>query len=414
MGAVEPDVSLPKILLLSEIFPPRVGGSGRWFWEIYRRLPRERVVVAAGQHPQQEAFDAAHDVDMNVARVPLTLDAWGIRSLRGLRGYARAYRAVRSLSRREGIEWIHCGRLLPEGWIAWLLGKRYGLPYLCYVHGEETSYGVLSRELGWMMRRVLAGAKCVIANSHNTAGILCKSWDVPEAKLHVLHPGADTDQFVPAPRDAAARRRLGWNDRPVVLTVGRLQRRKGHDVVIQALAAVRRAIPDVLYAIVGDGEERGALEQFVRQEGAADHVQFLGELVEDRLVECYQQCDLFVLANREINGDIEGFGMVLLEAQACGKPVVAGASGGTAETMNVPETGVVVPCEGPEALAEVIVDLLSDAERRERMGQEARTWTVAHFGWEALSQQARALFELGPVRYCVKHYEEVSAQAARN
>jgi glycosyltransferase involved in cell wall biosynthesis len=133
----------------------------------------------------------------------------------------------------------------------------------------------------------------------------------------------------------------------------------------------------------------------VAREGLSDHVQFLGEIDDERMVQCYQQCDLFVLPNREVDRDIEGFGIVLLEAQACGKPVVAGTSGGTAETMQIPETGLVIPCEGPEVLASTVIELLADPVRRARMGEAARTWVVRHFDWSSLSCQAEALFEAG-------------------
>ena len=185
---------------------------------------------------------------------------------------------------------------------------------------------------------------------------------------------------------------MGWGDRPVVLTVGRLQKRKGHDHLILALPAIRQSIPDILYAIVGDGEERAALEAQARREELADHVQFLGELADDDLVSCYQQCDLFVLPNRQVGQDIEGFGMVLLEAQACGKPVVAGASGGTAETMRIPETGQTVSCDGPAELVALLIEVLSDRERLERMGHAARCWAVERFDWESLTRQAQELF----------------------
>src|SRR3954467_15837443 len=114
--------------------------------------------------------------------------------------------------------------------------------------------------------------------------------------------------------------------------------------------------------MVGDGEQDRALEDLVAQEGLVGSVQFLGEVDGPALIRCYQQCDLFVLPNRQPMRDIEGFGMVLLEAQACGKPVVAGASGGTAETMQIPETGRIVPCDGPQALAAMVANLLSRPE----------------------------------------------------
>ena len=110
------------------------------------------------------------------------------------------------------------------------------------------------------------------------------------------------------------------------------------------------------------------------------------------MISCYQQSDLFVLPNRQIGRDIEGFGMVLLEAQACGKPVVAGASGGTAETMLVGTTGEIVSCDGPDALSALLVRLLADRDRLENMGNAGRVLCEARFEWEILVQQAKDAF----------------------
>ena len=380
-----------KTLLISEVFPPQVGGSGRWLWEIYSRLPRENYLIAAGEDPRQEAFDRTHD--LRLLRMPLSFSTWGIASPSGLRQYARTFWRLRRLIGSENIGVLHCGKCLPEGFLAWLLKRWCDVPYICYVHGEELTLATTSRELAWLTRRTLHGAKFVIANSRNTEELLRNSWDLPADRVRVLHPGVDTQQFRPAPRDPAWRVRRGWGDRPVVLTVGRLQKRKGHDQLILALPTIRQRIPDVLYAIIGDGEERGGLEDLVRREGLAGHVQFLGELADDDLVSCYQQCDLFVLPNRQVGRDIEGFGMVLLEAQACGKPVIAGASGGTAETMCIPETGQTVSCDSsPDELAALVIEWLSDRARLECMGRAARCWAVEHFDWESLTRQAQELF----------------------
>ena len=377
-------------LLISEIFPPKTGGSGRWFWELYRRLPPDSYVIAAGEDPRQEAFDRMHD--LRVVRLPLTMRAWGLRSLTGLRGYTLAIRRLLPLVRREGVTEVYCGRCVPEGVMALALKLWAGLPYACFVHGEEGA--PTGREYYWLVRRVFRGAEFLIANTRNTMRVIQEDWGVPASQLRLLHPGVDTTRFTPAERDPAVREALGWGDRPVVLTVSRLQLRKGHDQMILALRAIRSTVPDVLYAIAGDGEERLRLQDLVVREGLEDHVQLLGEVDEDQLLRCYQQCDLFVLPNRQVGRDIEGFGMVLLEAQACGKPVVAGASGGTAETMDIPETGLVVPCEAPDGLARVVAELLSDLERR-RMGWAARDWVVANFDWESLARQAEQIFPLG-------------------
>jgi phosphatidylinositol alpha-1,6-mannosyltransferase len=381
-------------LLVSEVFPPRKGGSGRWFWEIYRRMPRETVVIAAGEDPRQKEFDRGHD--LRVVRVPLTLSAWGLRSLAGLRGYWKALRLLVPLVRAERVRQVHCGRCLPEGVMALALKWWTGLHYLCYVHGEDVNAASTSREQSWLVRRVLLGADLVIPNSRNTERILLGEWGVPAERVRLLHPGVDTTRFVPGTRAPAVREKLGWGDRPVVLTVGRLQKRKGHDQMILALAKVRETIPDILYAIVGEGEEREFLQGLVEREGLERHVQFLGEMDDEGLIQCYQQCDLFALPNRQVGRDIEGFGMVLLEAQACGKAVIAGDSGGTAETMRAPETGRVVCCDGPHDLAAVVSELMADPALRARMGEAGREWVVERFDWVALTRQAKGLFEPKP------------------
>jgi phosphatidylinositol alpha-1,6-mannosyltransferase len=280
--------------------------------------------------------------------------------------------------------------------MALALRRRYGIRYACYVHGEDVNSASTSRELAWLVRHVFRDASFVIPNSRNTERILREEWDVPVDRIWLLHPGVDCDRFVPAKRCLQSRAALGWGTRPVILTVGRLQKRKGHDHMFMALATIRKAIPDVLYAIVGDGEEREYLHQLVAQHGLTEHVMFLGEVNDAVLTTCYQQCDLFVLPNREIARDIEGFGMVLLEAQACGKPVVAGTSGGTAETMRVPETGRLVNCDTPAPLASLVIELLSDRPSLKCMGEAARRWVLEHFDWGPLSQRAAEVFALPP------------------
>jgi len=381
-----------RTLLLSEIFPPRTGGSGRWLWEIYRRLSRQQLLICAGTHPRQAEFDARHDVPL--LRIPLTLPSWGLRSAGALRDYGRLFNLVRRLKKQHAVTEVHCARMLPEGWVGWMARRALGLSYLVYVHGEETNYGMQSRELGWMMRRVLASARLVVANSHNTAAILREQWSVPAEQIEVLHPGVDVQEFTPTTDSGALRRKLGWQGRRVLLTVGRLQARKGHDHLIRALPAIREQIPEVHYAIAGEGEERPRLESLVNRLDLQRHVQWLGELTDQELVESYQACDLFVLPNREIDGDIEGFGMVLLEAQSCGKPVIAGDSGGTAETMHIPHTGKVIDCTNPDTIAAETASWLRDEPLLIEKGRAARSWVTDRFAWPTLSRRAAKILGL--------------------
>jgi phosphatidylinositol alpha-1,6-mannosyltransferase len=397
---------MSKALLVSEVFPPQTGGSGRWLYELYRRLPAGSVAVAAGEFPGADEFD--REQLLPIERMPLAFSTWGCLSRSGVACYWQAIKRLREMIRRHQPTALHCGKILPEGWLAWLIKLRLGLPYVVFVHGEEMSVAAGSRELAWMTRRVLVGAERIVVNSRNTEQLLTAEWQVAPAKIVVLHPGVDATRFCPAPRDAAVRARLGWGERPVVLTVGRLQKRKGHDMLLRALPAIRERVPDVLYAIVGEGPERAALERLIGELGLGENVQLRGEPSDAELIECYQQCDLFVLPNRTVDGDFEGFGMVLVEAQACGKPVIAGASGGTAETMSVGKTGELVSCDGPELLAQAIAQHWHDPEQLARRGRAARIWAVDNFDWDALVQKAEREFGMGQVLPSVK----ADAQAA--
>ena len=382
--------AFPRALLITENFPPKVGGSGRYLLEIYRRRPRSEVVIAAGTYPGQETFDQSST--LMTYRLNLATKSWGILATQSLVAFTKKIGILRGLIREAKIDAIHAARCLPEGLLALGLKAWTGLPYIIYAFGEELNYASSSRELTWLTRRVLNQSRLVIAITRNTEKILYERWGVSTDRIRVLFPGVDASRYIPACRDEGVRSMLGWGNRPVVLTVGRLQRRKGHDQMILALRMIRRTVPDVLYAIVGHGEERQRLQALVETEGQREHVQFLGELDDDALIDCYQQCDLFALPNRQDGEDIEGFGMVLVEAQACGKPVIAGASGGTAETLNEGVTGRVVPCEGPDALAAVVAELLADESLRNRMGVAAREWAATRFDWDALAAQAGRLF----------------------
>jgi phosphatidyl-myo-inositol dimannoside synthase len=379
-----------KILLIAQVFPPRRGGTGRWMWELYSRLDRFDVVVAAGGCEAAAGFDAR--ADLRIERLPLDFASWGLLSPRAAVQYLQGFRRIDRLVTAHHPAQIHCAKALPEGLFGLALRRRRGLPYVCYTHGEELRLAATSRELRLLTRRVLHGAHQVIANSRFTRQLLLDEWGVTAPAVTVLTPGVDTQAFVPAAQDARIRARLGWHDRPVILTVGTLQKRKGQDTLIAALPAIQRAHPEVLYAMAGPGLERGYLEALARQHGVADAVQFRGDTDEAELIDCYQQCDLFALPNRQIGWDVEGFGIVLVEAQSCGKPVIAGRSGGTADTLVTGCTGEFVDEDSPDAVARAVARLLGDRPLAARMGAAARAWAVEQFDWRHLAERAGQLF----------------------
>jgi phosphatidylinositol alpha-1,6-mannosyltransferase len=163
-------------------------------------------------------------------------------------------------------------------------------------------------------------------------------------------------------------------------------------MMIRALPAIRAACPDVLYVMVGQGWERDYLDRLVDEHHVRDAVQYRTAASDLELVDCYQQCDLFALPNRQIGWDVEGFGIVLAEAQSCGKPVLAGRSGGTVDAVDDGVTGELVDAITPEAVATAVVGFLNQPERAAAFGRRGRAWAIDRLSWHTLVPQALALF----------------------
>jgi phosphatidylinositol alpha-1,6-mannosyltransferase len=381
-----------KTLLLSEIFPPTNGGSGRWFWELYSRLSRSEYIIAAGEAKGDEAFDKNHD--LNVTRVNMSSPSWGVKSLSGLKFYWRVFNNIRKLIKQHNVTEIHCGRCLPEGFIGYIFKKTFNIPYICYIHGEDVEAAATSRELTWIVRKVLSNASKLICNSNNTANLILNNWDANPDITEILNPGCDTERFIPAEQNDDVKESLGWQGKRVVLTVGRLQKRKGQDMLIRALPEIKKTIPDVLYAIIGGGSEKQELEVLTQELGLEDNVLFMSEISDEQMIQAYQQCDVFALPNRTFEQDIEGFGMVLVEAQACEKPVIAGDSGGTAETMLIGVTGFILDCTQPEPIAGKLSELFQNPEQCEEMGVKARKHVELTLDWKVHTEKAKKIFKL--------------------
>lgn len=379
-----------KILLLTENFPPLSGGSGRWFWELYSRLPKEQIVILADETADSAEFDRSHN--LNIIRMPLKSTEWGFKSLIGVKFYWRTVQRIRAIIKQQGITHIHCGRVIHEGVTAWLLKLLTGTPYLCFVHGEDVETAATSREHNLMVRQVCKQATKLICNSHNSANIVKRLGYASSQKIHVLHPGVDASVFVPAQEDEAFKKQMGWCGRKVVITVGRLQERKGQDMMIRAGALLKERFPELLYVIIGRGDCLANLKTLVMELQMQQHVQFLTEASDAQMIQCYQQSDIFILPNRTIGNDIEGFGMVLVEAQACGKPVIAGDSGGTKETMSLNKSGYVIDCTDPRNIATTVATLLAEPTRCLEMGEAGRQHVESELDWLAHVQKAELLF----------------------
>jgi phosphatidylinositol alpha-1,6-mannosyltransferase len=286
---------------------------------------------------------------------------------------------------------VHCARALPEGLSATLALAGSGTKYVCWLHGEELGYASTSRELTWLARRVYNRAEAVIANSRNSKNLLVGEWGVPEERVQIVHPGVETARFNPGVDGRAIRARLAHPDEIVFTSVGRLQRRKGHDAVLQALAEVRRVIPRVRYVIVGDGPHRDVLEAQSRELDLTDVVTMVGAVPDADLPAWYRAADVFVLPNRPDGVDFEGFGIVFLEAAACGLPVIGGRSGGAPEAVADGITGCLVDGTDIGELSRVMIALGLDPAGRAAMGDAGARRARSDFSWESAAARVATL-----------------------
>ena len=322
------------------------------------------------------------------------------------------YRRPRAFSKSKVIEGVALGATLleiatrhrpqavqlatvEEGYLGLFLKHRFGLPYVVYVHGNEIA-ALAARKVPWdKPTKALIGAEKVFAVSSFTAD-LARRIGVRDERVEVLHPGCDSNFFEPRPPDAELRRRLLRDDRngPVVLTVGNLVERKGHDVVITAMSRLTRERDDLTYLIVGDGPFRNQLQRLSVELGVARHVVFAGQVPRAVLPDIYALADLFVMPSRHrVDAcDVEGFGLVFLEAGACGKPVIGGKSGGVSDAIEDGGTGFVVDANDVAALAERITWLIRNPSQARQMGIRGRQRVVERFSWKNVSDRVLAAF----------------------
>jgi len=242
-----------------------------------------------------------------------------------------------------------------------------------------------------MQHLIIRSASGGLAISRYTAHRL-RQRGLAAERIAVIYGGVDPEQFVVAQEQAAQlRRQLAPDDEPVILTVGRLVRRKGHSQVLTALPEIASAVGPVEYVVVGTGPEQQRLQQLAQQHSVSEYVQFIGHVDDTQLGALYQAADVFVMPSRDLYGrPIEGLGLVYLEANLCGLPVVAGASGGAADAVLDGKTGLLVNPEKPSEIASAIIRLLSNPQLAAGMGAAGRQRVLNEFTWDEVARRLRA------------------------
>ena len=242
-----------------------------------------------------------------------------------------------------------------------------------YIHGEELTSPDTSRLAGPRgFFSALRKADGVIAVSRFTRSRLIEI-GVGAGRIELIPNGVDLGRFTPGERDPEIVDRHGLRGKRVLLTVGRLEERKGHATVLRALPQILQSCPDAIYVVVGtgDGLPDLGLDALARKLGISDHVVFAGQAPPERLCAFYRSCDVFVMPNRTLpNGDTEGFGLVFLEAAACGKPVIGGRDGGVPDAVVDGQTGILVNGASVDEFADAALRLLTDPDLAARLGSQ--------------------------------------------
>ncbi|HMM75047.1 MAG TPA: glycosyltransferase family 4 protein [Gammaproteobacteria bacterium] len=375
-----------RYLVLTELFLPTKGGTAVWFSEVYPRLGGKDIHIVTADVPGTAEIDATHP--NSVHRVQLARVSW--LKPESLIMYLRLFITAWRLTREHRFEAVHAGRALPEGLVAWAVARLARLPCVIYAHGEElTTWGQGTKYKA--MRFALRHADRVVANSDYTREVLTRM-GIESTRIVLINPGVDIERFRPALPHDDLRRSLGLGDGQwLILSVGRMQKRKGFDHVLAALPALVERGFDVHYALIGIGEHRAELEARARALGVAARTHFLGHVSPEDLPRWYNACNVFAMPNREIDGDTEGFGMVFLEAGACGKPCIAGRAGGTGSAVADNVTGLRVDGTSIPEIAAALARLLSDESLARAMGEAAHARAVMRHSWQYVAEQTEAI-----------------------
>ncbi len=362
-----------RTLVVTNDFPPRQGGIQSFVHEMLVRQPPGSVVVYASDHPGAAEFDAAQPFPVHRHGSGLLLPTPAARR-----------RVVETLRRHE-CTGVWFGAAAPLGLLAPALRRAGAERLVATTHGHEAGWAILpgSRQA---LRRIGDGVDVVTYLGEYTRARLARAvGDHPQ--LVRLTPGVDIRTFRPAIDAAAVRQRYELADRPVIVCVSRLVARKGQDTLVAALPRVRAAVPDAVLLLVGDGGYRERLEQQAREHGLADAVRFAGGVPHAELPAHFAAGDVFAMPCRtRLRGlDVEGLGIVFLEASATGLPVVVGNSGGAPDAVRDGETGYLVDGRDVAAVADRLVELLQDPAARARMGAAGRDWVERCWDWDLLA-----------------------------
>ncbi|HTR69903.1 MAG TPA: glycosyltransferase family 4 protein [Mycobacteriales bacterium] len=362
----------PRLLVVTNDFPPRPGGIQSFVHGVVSRLPTDQVVVLTSRWRGCEAWDAAQPFEVVRHDTSVLLPTRAVRR-----------HAIELMADREVTD-VWFGAAAPLGLLGPALRRAGARRLVATTHGHEVGWASLPGARS-LLRRIAAGVDVLTYLGDYTRDRLARAIAPYDGKLERLVPAVDDTLFRPDAQDPDLRRRLGVADRPVVVCVSRLMPRKGQDMLIRAWPEISRRVPGAALVLVGGGPSRHRLERLAKRCGVADSVVMSGSVSHAELPSWFCAGDVFAMPCRErLRGlDVEGLGIVFLEASACGRPVVAGRSGGSVDAVRDGETGRLVDGRSVQQIEDAVAGLLADPAGAAAIGARGRSWVSAQWSWDA-------------------------------
>jgi len=364
-----------RTLIVTNDFPPRPGGIQSFVHALATRLPAGSVTVYAPKWQGAAQFDAAQPFP--VIRHPTAL----------MLPVPTVARRAAAIARQQDIDTVLFGAAAPLGLITPALRKAGVTRTVALTHGHEAGWAALPGARSLLRRIGSEVDTLTYLGEYFRTRLASALTPAAAARMVRLAPGVDMAEFRPGAGGAAIRERLGLGDRPTVLCVSRMVPRKGQDTLIKAWPKVHAEVPDALLLLVGDGPYRPKLEQLASHLGITKHVIFTGPVSWSELPAHYDAADLFAMPCRTRRGglDVEGLGIVYLEASATALPVIGGDSGGAPDAILDGETGYVVPGGDETAVANRAIELLTDPVMAKAMGERGMAWVREEWRWEVVA-----------------------------
>lgn len=378
--------SSPKILCITNDFGPRAGGIETFVMGLIERLPKNSVIVYTSAQPDTQSYDRKWFEDFGVEVIR---DRSKI-----LLPTPRVAHKVNQLVRKRGIEKSFFGAAAPLGVLAKGLRRNGVNRIVALTHGHEVWWAKL-----WPFSSAISFIGRHVDNltylGEFTRGEISKALSPRAASAMVkIAPGIDTDHFAPTEKSQELRSKLELNQKKVIVSVGRLVHRKGQDILIQALPQVLKSHPSAHLLLIGEGPYRAYLEKLVLKYKVESAITFIGRIQYRDLPQYIGVGDIFVMPSRSRLGglEVEGLGIVYLEASSCGLPVIAGKSGGAPDAVLEGVTGVAVDGTSTSEVAAAIINFLGQPSASKAMGEAGRKWIHDNWRWDLWASEFNALF----------------------